>query len=111
VVDAHAAQRADASTKAMALAFALVGLYLHVERGWTGRQVQRAHVSLARGRREWPSLVLPRERGAVTAAEVVRTPEGPERDGAIDAWCRSVWECFEENRGAVVELLKRRGIL
>jgi hypothetical protein len=111
VVDAHTAQRAAPATKPIALAFALLGLYLHVEEGWTGRRVQHAHMSLARGKREWPRLVLPRERGAITAAEVVRVPEGPERDGAVHAWCRSVWEAFAENRGAIVDLLRRGGLL
>jgi hypothetical protein len=111
VADAHTAQRAGEGTRPMALAFALLGLYLHVEKGWTGRQVQRAHMSLARGRREWPRLLLPRERGVVTAADVVRAPGGAERDRAIHAWCRSVWGSFAENRGAIEELLRKRGIL
>jgi hypothetical protein len=111
VVDAHTAQRADSSTRPMALAFALLGLYLHVERGWTGRQVLRAHIALARRKRGWPRLVVPRERGRVTAADVVRVPEGRERDDAVHAWCRAVWEAFDENRGAIVEFLGNRGIL
>jgi hypothetical protein len=111
VVDAYAAQNADESTKPIGLTFALVGLYLHVEKGWTGRQVQRAHMTLARRRRRWPTLLLPRDRGALTASEVVRAPEGPERDRAIHGWCRSVWESFAESRGAVVEVLRQGGIL
>jgi len=43
VVDAFAAQSADEATKPITLTFALVGLYLHVERQFTGREVQRAH--------------------------------------------------------------------
>jgi hypothetical protein len=111
VVDAYTAQNADESTRPIGLTFAVVGLYLHVEKGWTGRQVQRAHVSLARGRRAWPTLLLPEDRGPVTAAEVVRAPEGLERDEAIRGWCRSVWESFAENRGAVAEVLRQGGIL
>ena len=111
VVDAHTAQRADESTRPMAVAFALVGLYLHVEKDWTGRQVQVAHMSLAGGKRAWPSLLLPAERGSMTAVEVMRAPEGPERDRAIHAWCRSVWGSFVENRSAVVDLLTKRGVL
>jgi hypothetical protein len=42
VVDARTAQQANATTKPIGIFFALVGLYLHVEHGWTGRQVQRA---------------------------------------------------------------------
>jgi hypothetical protein len=36
VVDAFA-QHAEDNTKAITLTFALVGLYLHVERAWSGR--------------------------------------------------------------------------
>jgi hypothetical protein len=111
VVDAYTAQDAAESTRPIGLTFALVGLYLHVEKGWTGRQVQRAHMSLARRRRAWPTLLLPEDRGPVTAAEVMRAPEGPERDEAIRGWCRSVWESFAENRGAVAEVLRQGDIL
>lgn len=37
VVDAWIAQNADGQTKPIALAFALAGLYLHVERAWAAR--------------------------------------------------------------------------
>ena len=110
VVDAWTAQHADAGTKPIALAFALVGLYLHVEGGFSGRQVQRVHMALARHRKGWPSFALPRERGSVTANQVIATAPGPERDRAIEAWCASVWETFRESRQAVVELLELHGL-
>src|SRR5262249_34900967 len=44
VVDAFAAQNSGEHDKPIRLTFALVGLYLHVERGLSGRQVQRAHM-------------------------------------------------------------------
>lgn len=114
VVDAFAAQRADADTRPIALTMALVGLYLHVERGISGRQVQRFHMQLARHKRGsaplGPAFVLPAERGAMTAADVMAEPPGPERDRAIHAWAASVWEAFAGNREAVVALLRRHGI-
>ena len=111
VVDAWAAQHADEQTKPIGLAFALVGLCLHVERGFSGREVQRVHMKLGRRRQSWPSFPLPSERGAVTAVQVMAAPAGPERDQAIDAWCVSVWEAFSDSRRAVVELLRHHGIL
>ena len=51
VVDAWAAQQADQHTKPIGLTFALVGLYLHVDRGFSGRQVQRVHLALGRRKR------------------------------------------------------------
>ena len=104
VVDAWAAQQADERTKPIGLTFALVGLYLHVERGFTGRQVQRAHQQMARHKRTWPSWTLPGERGELTAVDVMAAPAGPERDRAIDAWCESVWQAYREQHRAVVDL-------
>jgi Family of unknown function (DUF5946) len=110
VVDAWAAQRADERTKPIALTFALVGLYLRVRRRFSGRQVQRAHMMLARQKRSWPSFALPQERGSVTASQVVAAPAGPERDQAIDAWCASVWDAFGDSHQALTQLLEQHGI-
>src|SRR5262249_37444265 len=90
VVDAFAAQEADEGTKPIKLTFALVGLYLHVEKGWSGRQVQRGRMKLARRKAPWTAFALPGKRGAITAADVMRAVPGAERDRAIDAWCASV---------------------
>lgn len=111
VVDAWAAQHADERTKPIALTFALVGLYLHVEKGFSGRQVQRAHMALARHKRNWPPFALPHRRGAITANLVMAKEPGSERDEAIDAWCASVWEAFRESHQAVVGLLEQYGNL
>jgi len=106
VVDAYAAQRATSQSKPIGVAFSLAGLYLHVEKGVTGRQVQRAHMQMARQKRTWPAFVLPEDRGAVTVVDVMAAPEGVLRDKAIDRWCASVWGAFAGNRGAVVEFLR-----
>src|SRR6476661_5708645 len=84
VVDAFAAQEADEHTKPIALTFALAGLYLHGEKGLSGRQVQLAHMKMAQRKRQWPTFSLPRERGTITAADVVKVGPGIERDKAID---------------------------
>lgn len=111
VVDAHAAQHANASTKPIRITFALVGLYLHVERGFTGREVQRAHMQIGARTHDWPAITLPDDRGQVTAASVLACPAGPERDRAIDGWCASLWQAYRSNEAAVVALLQRTRIL
>jgi hypothetical protein len=83
VVDAFAAQTAKENDKPIKLAFALVGLYLHVEKQFNGRQVQLAHMQLGREKQAWPVFSLPGERGAVTVADVMDAPAGPERDEMI----------------------------
>jgi hypothetical protein len=111
VVDAHGAQTADASGKPIAIVFALVGLYLHLEKGFTGTQVQQAHIRLGRHKREWPSIALPHDRGAVTALEVMAAPSGAERDAAIDRWCEAVWNAFGASRDAIIRLLAEERIV
>lgn len=106
VVDAFAAQHADESTKPITLAFALIGLYLYVEKGYSGRQVQRVHMLLARRRKHWPMFSLPDRRGAVTVDDVMNLPPGPARDRMIRAWCASVWDAYRESHGRVAELVE-----
>lgn len=105
-VDAFAVQHADAKSKPIAVVFGLVGLYLHVEKGFTGRQVQIAHMRLAARRRQWPQVPLPEFRGAITIADVLGASAGPERDAMIDRWCASVWEACKECRPVIADLLK-----
>ncbi|HEX8726189.1 MAG TPA: DUF5946 family protein [Gemmatimonadaceae bacterium] len=111
VVDAWAAQHATADGKPISLTFALVGLYLHLERGFTGRAVQLAHMAMAKTKHDWPRFALPAERGAVTAQDVMAAAPGAARDRAIDTWCASVWEAYRESHRAVGELLHRHGVI
>ena len=110
VVDAWAAQHADGRTKPIAITFALLGLYLAVERGLTGRQVQRIHMRLGREKHSWPAFELPVDRGTMTALDVMHKAEGPDRDRAIHEWCKSVWTAFAGNRDGIVELLTQHGV-
>ena len=111
VVDAFAAQHAGGQSKPIGVTFALVGLYLHLERGFTGRQVQRAHMQMARHTRQWPAFDLPAARGSITALDVMAAPAGSARDRAIDDWCRSVWDAFAASRPAVEALLRDHQIV
>ena len=106
VVDAFAVQTADANSKPIAVVFGLVGLYLRVEKQFSGRQVQLAHMALGRRKRDWPAMHLPDDRGDMTIADVLAAPPGPERDLAIDNWCRSLWTACGGNRPAVLALLR-----
>jgi hypothetical protein len=108
VVDAFAAQNASETSKPISVTFALVGLYLHVEKGFNGREVQRVHMQLARQKHKWPSFSLPEARGAITALDVIKTPEGTERDRAIHDWCSAVWGAFVGNRERIISLLNNR---
>lgn len=110
VVDAYMAQHADADTKPIGITFALVGLYLHNERQFSGRAVQLAHMRLARNKQQWPAVILPRSRGSITAAGVLAVPPGAGRDLAIHAWCADVWQAYRVNESTIAKLLRDHGI-
>ena len=107
VVDAFAAQTANEDSKPIAAAFALVGLCLYLERNYTGKQVQQAHMALARHKRDWPKFDLPKSRGAITVVDVLNEPAGPKRDAKIREWCASVWQTYRESHQQVLDLLSR----
>jgi hypothetical protein len=106
VVDAFAVQTASDAGKPIKVVFGLVGLYLHVEKQFTGHRVQKAHMVMGRRRRAWPHVELPEDRGSMTVIDVLAAAAGPERDRAIDDWCRSVWTAFGGNRQTIVALLR-----
>lgn len=104
VVDAFAAQKANKYTKIITLTFALIGLYLHIEKGYSGKEVQRAHMLLAKNSKQWPSFDLPEHRGAITVSDVINIPPGSDRDEMIHKWCASVWEVYNKSHKKVADL-------
>lgn len=109
VVDAFAAQHVSPDDKPIKLAFALVGLYLHIEKGFTGREVQLAHMKLGRTKQEWPTFKIPDDRGPINVATVLAAPT-EQRDSMIHDWCRVVWNSFEDQGEKVRQLLESNSI-
>jgi hypothetical protein len=107
-VDAFAAQTATAGDKPIKLVFALVGLQLHVELGFSGRQVQDFHMKLARRKTPWPELPIPEDRGPMTVHDVLRRPAGPARDAGIHEWCAAVWSSWAVAHSAIRNLTQGR---
>jgi hypothetical protein len=104
----RAAQNADTNAKPIGVVFALVGLYLHVECRFSGRQVQDVHMRLGRLKQRWPTVTVPTDRGRLTPTDVLAARAGTERDAAIDAWCSSVWNAYADANRATVETLLRQ---
>jgi len=104
--DAWRAQHAGESTKPMAVIFAVMGLYLYIEKGFTGKQVQLAHMRMARRRRSWPDLPLPTMQANITVADVVAAEPGAPRDNMIHQWCAAVWETWHDSRPQIAALAK-----
>lgn len=94
LVDAYAAQHASEGRPAIGAAFALIGLYLAIEKGYTGKQVQHMHMLLARRTKRWPTFTPPAHVGALTALDMLDAPLGAQRDEALMRWARSVWEAW-----------------
>lgn len=105
VVDTYAAQHAGANAKSIGITFALVGLYLAHEHGYTGKQVQRAHTLLAKASKNWPQFRQPEEKASVTVLDVLDAPE-EQRGEMIRAWGRAVWHIWTPEHAKVVELVR-----
>lgn len=100
-VDAYEAQHAGGKTRPIAVAFGLIGLYLALERGYTGREVQRAHMRIAKIRRDWPRLPPPAHAAQMTVADVLMAGTDAERDAMILRWAAAVWENWAEQQAWV----------
>ena len=74
-VDAYAAQHAGPKMKQITATFALVGLYLVFEKGYTGRQAQLAHIELGKNRVTWPRFNAPEGKAAMTVRDVLQSGE------------------------------------
>ena len=106
-VDTYAAQHVGETMRPIGAAFALIGLYLAVERGWTGRDVQQAHRQLAARSKDWPRFSPPPQPGAVTVADVMQMPPGTERDTGLRTWGAAVWDAWREEHERVATLVAR----
>jgi uncharacterized protein DUF5946 len=104
LVDAYAAQHATAKSKPITTAFALIGLFLFAERGFTGKEVQRAHMALARRYRTWPPFQPPPRRATLTVADVLAVPPGEGRDAMLKRWAKSVWLAWQKDHARVAGL-------
>ena len=95
-VDAYAAQHASPDSPLIKTTFALIGLYLACERGFTGRQVQLEHIRLAKVRRDWPRFFR-KVNAAMTVADA--TPAN------LLGWAAAVWREWSPDHDRVKALL------
>ncbi len=100
-VDTYAAQHPGPQVPAISLPFALIGLHLALEDGWTGVAVRAAHGWLAERGGEWPAFSPPAGRGSLTAADVAEA-RGPEQHAAlIDRWAAVTWDAWRDEHPRV----------
>ena len=108
IVDAFAAQTATKADKPIKIAFALVGLYLCIVKGQTGRQAQLAHMRLAKYRKDWPRFAPPADRGVIRVGDVIAAAPGVDRDAMIRRWCESVWAAWSHVHAEIVDLCQEK---
>ncbi len=106
IVDAQTAQTTDANTKPISIIFSLVGLYLFIEKNYSGRQVQQIHTQMAKNKKTLPTITLPSKRGDINVSDVLEKPPGEERDKMIRKWCVSVWEAYQNNRETIMNIMQ-----
>ncbi|MED1876957.1 DUF5946 family protein [Brevibacillus borstelensis] len=96
-VDAYGAQHSGGITKNITNAFSLIGLYLTIEHGYTGRQVQLAHMELAKKTIQWPTLDLPTKHYSLTVADVLKAEKESNRKEMLMKWAKHVWDTWERH--------------
>ena len=92
-VDAYAAQHSGEKMRPITTWFALIGLFLALERGYSGRRVQLAHVKIGKRKREWPRLTPPLHPGDLTVMNVIAARDAG-RDEMLMRWAASVWKSW-----------------
>jgi len=100
-VDAYEAQHAGGSTKPITVVFGLIGLYLALEKGYTGRQVQLAHMKIAQRKKDWPRLEPPVRKSSMTVLDVLNAKSDAEREEKLMQWASSVWDTWEDTHAHV----------
>jgi hypothetical protein len=106
-VDAWQLQHAVLSKSNIGIAFSLIGLYLAIEKGRTGRQAQLAHMELAGQKKLWGDFEIPPIRAALTVADVLRADSGPARDARLMEWAAAVWASWSHAHGWTAETCAR----
>ncbi len=106
IVDTFAAQTFDKNTIPVKITFALVGLYLVNEKGFTGKQVQNVHIALSRKSKKWLTFPKPKEETTINIEDVLRVPDSQKQE-MIKKWSQSVWEIWKGEKEIIAALLKQ----
>lgn len=107
VVDAYGAQHVGMFTKKVVPTMTLVGLYLQLKHGYTGKQVQRAHMAIADQTKDWPDFMRPTEFATMTILDVLKKERPAEKIAAIHTWCEAVWNSWYAEHEKVERFTKK----
>jgi len=106
IVDTFIAQNADSNTKNIALFFSVIGLYLYIEKGYSGKEIQDLHTKIANTKKELPKLKIPKEKATITISNVLEARSEIERNEKIKEWSASVWEIFKDQKDIIENFLR-----
>ena len=104
IVDTYCAQHVGPNVRTISIAFSLIGLYLVIERGYTGRQVQLAHMALAAKSKTWPHFNPPPQTSTMTVFDVVNGINVDNYLKRVHEWAGSVWKAWESSHSDVADL-------
>ena len=108
LVDNYAAQHPSDAGPAIGTAFALIGLHLALEEGRSGLEVRDAHQLLGNRYRDWPRFPAPAARGRLTIVDLALAGEPSHYVETLHRWAIEVWSAWDEQHGAVAELIRMR---
>ena len=106
VVDSYTAQHFGPKIKPIGISFALIGLDLVFEHGYSGKAVQLAHMQIARTRHQWPVFVPPAQKGTLTVMDVVPDLNTENYQDRIYRWGKSVWQQWNLEHEYIEGLIK-----
>ncbi len=100
-VDAYTAQHVGPMSPRIGPAFALIGLYLALERGLDGLQVRDAHGFLARTKHDWPAFEAPAHSWPMTVFDIAIADGPMDHAEAVRRWGASVWDAWTSEHARV----------
>lgn len=110
-VDAYGAQHSGGDGRGIRIAYSLVGLYLALDRGWTGEAVRGAHQRMGRPQPHWPAFTRPAQVGLLTVLDVaeagVWAGSVSGHSAAVQRWAAAVWAAWASRQLEVAELSAR----
>ena len=108
-VDTYAAQHSGGSVPLITTAFALIGLYLAVEKNVPGLEVGAAHKRFADRRRSWPRFIAPTTaRWPMTILDIALAESAHAHQTAVEAWAAAVWRGWRDHHAAIAALTRQR---
>lgn len=109
-VDAYGAQHTGPRTRTITTAFALNGLYLVLERGFSGTHAREAHGYLAETVPEWPRFAPPSgpPAYAVTVLDVALAGSPEEHRDLLMRWGGCAWDAWRHVHAEVAEMTDRQ---